>query len=154
MVVAVRASRGRLVRVVIGSIALVAMAGCTGSTNGDDEHSTAQWCVRASALLEVVDGLKHRSALPTPADLNEDIAVARRLVGEIESVVPESLSGDVSSLEDAIEVYSEAVEQAGFDLLAAQTQFSTEEQVALYALERNGVDDAITRIDDSLAACP
>ncbi len=129
------------------------MTSCTGSA-GDDGDSSARWCSRAAELLDVVDDLKHRSTLPEPRELSDDVDLARRLVAEIEPLASESVADDVLALEDAIDVYGDAVEEAGYDLLAAQTEFSTEEQVALYELERDGIDDAIGRIGESLDACP
>lgn len=128
----------------------MAAGGCSGSSDAPDEAST---CAAATELSSVLDRLRHRSSLPTPSQLRSDVEASKDLLDVLAEGAPSDVQGDVAAVAAAVEVYGSAVSQADYDLLAAQTQFSTDEQVALYELESDVASGAIDNLDAFAASC-
>ncbi|MCB0989938.1 MAG: hypothetical protein KDB16_03090 [Acidimicrobiales bacterium] len=133
------------------AVVLATVAGsCSGASDAPDEAST---CAAATELSSVLDRLRHRSSLPTPSQLRSDVEASENLLGVLADGAPADLQGDVATVTAAVEVYGSAVSRADYDLLAAQTQFSTDEQVALYELESDVASSAIDSLDAFAASC-
>lgn len=133
-------------------VALLSAALTAACTNETPSANSA--CEDGQELLNAIDQIRNRSTLPTPDELKGDVDVARRALESLDSSAPPDIEADVAVLRAATVAYGDALAEAGYDLLAAQTQFSTEEQAALYELESGEATSALANLADFVAACP
>lgn len=140
-------ARGGTSALFLVAVLLVAVVGaaCTGG-GGDD---LGDRCQRTESLQAAIAEISTGEELPEPAAL-------RRLVDDVvdlAAALDDEVRGDDETLGDAfreVEIsgleYRRSVEPYGYDLLAARTQGSTEEDERLYSFEHATTVAALDQI--------
>ncbi len=124
--------RGRVAAWCVG--VAVVLAGCTGGGDGD----AASLCQRSNELLDTVASINGGEELPEPIELRELVTGVVDLAGGLDDDVrgaDESLAAAFRTVEIAGLEYQRSVEPYGYDLLAARTQGSTDDDERLYSFE-------------------
>lgn len=132
------------------SLTALVLVGC--STAADDAGTGCEGWVE---VLASIDELSHGEELPSPAELRILIDTIVDRAEAIGGIVDGSESEAIRQVEISAREYRRSVEPYGFDLLAARTAGSTEEQERLYVFDHAETVDAIDRFDNGafVAAC-
>lgn len=138
------------------ALAFAAAFASTACTAGDGEDLSGR-CAQVESLRSAIAEISHGEELPEPTSLRSLVDRVIELAGSLD----DDVRADDAELGDAfreVEIsgleYRRSVEPYGYDLLAARTQGSTDDDERLYSFEHATTVAALDRIDTaSLAWC-